>query len=146
MILFFSCSFSFFNCLKIHHWTISFYHKQTQTSIGIINKKTNNALCFLHWNLSSSYLFQAFRIKEAFIKNRLTNRYSMRAVRQVMTTSRAGGLHLPPWGIPHAEPIGSSKNPPLAVIAPLPQMWQSLKSCLPQWGKVAAVGWRMRCY
>ena len=41
-----------------------------------------------------------------------------------MTTSRAGGLHKPPWGIPHAEPIGSSNNPPLAVVAPPPQMWQ----------------------
>ncbi len=40
-----------------------------------------------------------------------------------MTTGRAGGLHKPPWGIPHAEPIGPSKNPPLAVIALLPQMW-----------------------
>ena len=44
--------------------------------------------------------------------------------RQVMTTSRAGGLHKPPWGIPHAEPIGSSNNPPLAVVALPPQMWQ----------------------
>ena len=41
-----------------------------------------------------------------------------------MTTSRAGGLHKPPWGIPLAEPIGSSNNPPLAVVAPPPQMWQ----------------------
>ena len=60
--------------------------------------------------------------------------------RQVMTTSRAGDLHKPPWGISHAEPIGSSNNPPLAEVAPPPQMWQSLKNCLPQWGKVAAVG------
>ena len=58
----------------------------------------------------------------------------------VINTGRAGGLHKPPWGISHAEPIGSSNNPPLAVIAPPPQMWQSLKNCLPQWGKVAAVG------
>ncbi len=28
-----------------------------------------------------------------------------------MTTSRAGGLHKPPWGISHAEPIGSSNYP-----------------------------------
>ena len=41
-----------------------------------------------------------------------------------MTTSRAGGLHKPPWGISHAEPIGSSNDPPLAEVAPLPQMWQ----------------------
>ena len=41
-----------------------------------------------------------------------------------MTTSRAGGLHKPPWGIPHAEPLGSSNNPPLAVVALPPQMWQ----------------------
>ena len=41
-----------------------------------------------------------------------------------MTTSRAGGKHLPPWGISRAEPIGSSKDPPLAKVAPLPQMWQ----------------------
>ena len=41
-----------------------------------------------------------------------------------MTTSRAGGLHKLPWGIPHAEPIGSSNNPPLAVVAPPPQIWQ----------------------
>ena len=47
-----------------------------------------------------------------------------------MTTSRAGGLHLPPWGIPHAEPIGSSNCPPLAVIAPPPQTWL-LSSSLP---------------
>ena len=40
-----------------------------------------------------------------------------------MTTSRAGGLHKPPWGISHAEPIGSSNYPPLAGVAPLPQMW-----------------------
>ena len=33
-------------------------------------------------------------------------------------------LALPPWGIPHAEPIGSSNNPPLAVVALPPQMWQ----------------------
>ena len=44
--------------------------------------------------------------------------------RKVMTTSRAGGLHKPPWGISHAEPIGSSNDPPLAEVAPLPQMWQ----------------------
>ncbi|MBQ8717548.1 MAG: hypothetical protein IJY43_06900 [Clostridia bacterium] len=43
---------------------------------------------------------------------------------QVMTTSRAGGLHKPPWGISPAEPIGSSNDPPLAEVAPLPQMWQ----------------------
>jgi len=41
-----------------------------------------------------------------------------------MTTSRAGGLHKPPWGISHAEPIGSANDPPLAEVAPLPQMWQ----------------------
>ena len=41
-----------------------------------------------------------------------------------MTTSRAGSLHKPPWGISHAEPIGSSNDPPLAEVAPLPQMWQ----------------------
>ena len=43
---------------------------------------------------------------------------------KVMTTSRAGGLHKPPWGIPHTEPLGSSNNPPLAVVALPPQMWQ----------------------
>ena len=41
-----------------------------------------------------------------------------------MTTSRAGGLHQPPWGISHAEPIGSSNGPPLARVVPPPQMWQ----------------------
>ena len=43
---------------------------------------------------------------------------------QVITTGRAGGLHQPPWGISHAEPIGSSNYPPLAVVALPPQMWQ----------------------
>ena len=43
---------------------------------------------------------------------------------KVMTTSRAGGLHKPPWGISHAEPIGSSNYPPFAVVALPPQMWQ----------------------
>ena len=33
-------------------------------------------------------------------------------------------LARPPWGISHAEPIGSSNDPPLAEVAPLPQMWQ----------------------
>ena len=64
----------------------------------------------------------------------------MTVLARVMTTSRAGGLHKPPWGIPHAEPIGSSNDPPLAEVAPLPQMWQSLNLSLPQWGKVAAEG------
>ena len=41
-----------------------------------------------------------------------------------MTTGRAGGLHKPPWGISHAEPIGSSNDLPLAEVALLPQMWQ----------------------
>ena len=45
-----------------------------------------------------------------------------------MTTSRAGGLHKPPWGISHAEPIGSSNYPPLAVFAPPLQMWQTIFS------------------
>ena len=38
-------------------------------------------------------------------------------LKAVMTTSRAGGLHKPPWGISHAEPIGSSNDPPLAEVA-----------------------------
>ena len=53
-----------------------------------------------------------------------------------MTTSRVGGLHKPPWGISHAEPIGSSNDPPLAEVAPLPQMWQlsfSLLLCKGRW-------------
>ena len=49
-----------------------------------------------------------------------------------MTTSRAGGLHKPPWGISHAEPIGSSNDPPLAEVAPLPQMWQLSSASLVQ--------------
>ena len=44
----------------------------------------------------------------------------------------------PPWGISHAEPIGSSNYPPLAAVALPPQMWQQLNQSLPQWGKVAA--------
>ena len=47
-----------------------------------------------------------------------------------MTTNRAGGLRYP-LGISHAKTIGSSNDPPLAVIAPEPQMRQSLKNCLP---------------
>ena len=49
-------------------------------------------------------------------------------------------MHQPFKGIIPAQPKGSSNDPPLAEVAPLPQMWQSLKNCLPQWGKVAAVG------
>ena len=51
---------------------------------------------------------------------------------KVMTTSRAGGLHKPPWGISHAEPIGSSNYPPLAEVAPLPQMWLLFSASLVQ--------------
>ena len=40
-----------------------------------------------------------------------------------MTTSRAGGLRKPPWGVLHAEPIGSSNHPPLAIVALSPQTW-----------------------
>ena len=35
--------------------------------------------------------------------------------KQVMTTGRACVLYLPPWGIPNAEPIGSSNDLPLAT-------------------------------
>ena len=57
-----------------------------------------------------------------------------------MTTSRAGGLHKPPWGISHAEPIGSSNDPPLAEVAPLPQMWQLSFSLPLHKGASAAAG------
>ena len=51
-----------------------------------------------------------------------------------MTTSRAGGLHKPPWGISHAEPIGSSNYPPLAVVTLPPQMWLLSSASLVQMG------------
>ena len=57
-----------------------------------------------------------------------------------MTTSRAGGLHKPPWGVLHAEPIGSSNHPPLAIVALPPQTWQSLNLSLPQLGFSIACG------
>jgi len=51
----------------------------------------------------------------------------------VMTTSRAGGLHKPPQGISHAEPIGSSNYPTLAAIALPPQMWMLSSASLCVW-------------
>ena len=35
----------------------------------------------------------------------------------IITTGRAGGMHQPPWGMPFAEPIGSSKSLPTAQIS-----------------------------
>ena len=40
----------------------------------------------------------------------------------IITTSRAGGMHRPPWGMPLAEPIGSSNYFSLACPALPPQM------------------------
>ena len=55
-----------------------------------------------------------------------SNLYKYRSIlfaQLVMTTGRTGGLRKPPWSISHAEPIGSSNYPPLAVVALPPQMW-----------------------
>ena len=62
--------------------------------------------------------------RSASINRKKIPLYRLVFVIQVIITGRAGGLHQPPWGIPHAEPIGSSKNPPLAEVAPQPQTWQ----------------------
>ena len=40
----------------------------------------------------------------------------------IITTGRAGGMHLPPWGMPLAEPIGSANDLSLACPALPPQM------------------------
>ena len=36
---------------------------------------------------------------------------------KIITTGRAGGMHKPPWGMPMAEPIGSSKSLPTAQLS-----------------------------
>ena len=36
---------------------------------------------------------------------------------QIITTGCAGGMHQPPWGMPTAEPIGSSKSLPTAQLS-----------------------------
>ena len=38
-------------------------------------------------------------------------------VYKIITTGRAGGMHKPPWGMPMAEPIGSSKSLPTAQLS-----------------------------
>ena len=38
-------------------------------------------------------------------------------VYKIITTGRAGGMHQPPWGMPMAEPIGSSKSLPTAQLS-----------------------------